>query len=512
MIKKFAFDPSDHNKTAGEVLDFLRQYIEKRRLNQNDINKIMLMSEESLMKLMMHCGEAGQVKLSVWRLPGTLDISMSMPGENFAGSGDQIVDTVTIDTDDNDAKSVIQNLLIHSFGDKVKYTYDRGVNKIRISAVKSPYVFLYQTLAAIAIAVVLGILSKSFLPESAYTALNSMVLEPIRDVFMKALMIVVAPIVFFSLVNSVSQFGSLSELGALGARTIFFFSVIKTIASATAVVLFYAVMWAGFPFSGVIHGGGEAVKAAEGSYTVLSMIINAVPRNFVEPFMKSDVLQLMVLGVLCGIAIGMAGQYSKYLTELFKACDEMFMKMTVILTRFIPLVVLCSIWSVVLTVGTGLLLELGGIVIIEIAGLLLIMSFDCLRVKYAGLSPLRFVKKCSRAMAHVFSTTSSNVSLPENMKAADEMGIPQRIYSLTLPLGVVFSKNGSIFYRAFTALLVALLFGIEVTFADVIAVVFTASVITLCNTRRARRSVHSVLRTACRTESSRPVNDLHHQH
>lgn len=114
-----------------------------------------------------------------------------------------------------------------------------------------------------------------------------------------------------------------------------------------------------------------------------------------------------------------------------------------------------------------------------LAGLVLIMFFDCLRVKWAGLSPMRFIRKYSRAMAHVFSTTSSNVSLPENMKSADEMGIPQKIYSLTLPLGVVFSNNGSIFYRALTALLVALLFGIKVNFADVIAVVFTASMITL---------------------------------
>lgn len=100
-------------------------------------------------------------------------------------------------------------------------------------------------------------------------------------------------------------------------------------------------------------------------------------------------------------------------------------------------------------------------------------------MKYVGLSPMRFIRKYSRAMAHVFSTTSSSISLPENMKSADAMGIPNRIYSLPLLLSVVFSKNESILYRSLTALLVALLFGIDVTFEDVIAVMFTASVITL---------------------------------
>ena len=354
MLRKFSFDPSNPDKTAAEILDTLRQSIAKYKLSQRDENKIISMSKESMLRLMAHSHETCSVKMSLRRLPGTLDISLSMQGEHF--DNDNEVSPVTLETDDDDAKSALEGLIMRSFADRVKYSHNRGMNKITISAVKSPYAFLYQTLSAIVLAVILGMLTKTFVPESAYTVLNANVLEPVRDVFMNALMIVVAPIVFFSLVNSVSQYGSISELGVLGVRTIFFFSVIKTIASATAVVIFYVMFYAGFPFSGVIESAGEAVKTAEGSYTVLSMIVNAVPKNFVEPFLRSNVLQLMILGVLCGIAIGMAGQYSKPLTELFRACDEMFMKMTVILTRFIPLVVLCSIWSVVLKVGTGLLL------------------------------------------------------------------------------------------------------------------------------------------------------------
>ena len=82
-------------------------------------------------------------------------------------------------------------------------------------------------------------------------------------------------------------------------------------------------------------------------------------------------------------------------------------------------------------------------------------------------------------MAHVFSTTSSSASLPENMKAAKGMGVPEKVYSLSLPLGVIFSKNGSIFYRATTALLIAQLFGIEVPAAGVVSLLVSSAVITL---------------------------------
>jgi Na+/H+-dicarboxylate symporter len=111
--------------------------------------------------------------------------------------------------------------------------------------------------------------------------------------------------------------------------------------------------------------------------------------------------------------------------------------------------------------------------------MVVLMLIDGLRLKVAGLSPRHFLQKYALAMAHVFSTTSSSASLPENMKAAKGMGVPEKVYSLALPLGVIFSKGGSIFYRATTALLVAQLFGVDVTAAGVLSLLLSASVITL---------------------------------
>ena len=102
-----------------------------------------------------------------------------------------------------------------------------------------------------------------------------------------------------------------------------------------------------------------------------------------------------------------------------------------------------------------------------------------MRLSIAGLSVTNFIRKYSPAMAHVFSTTSSVASLPENMKAAESLGIPQKIYSFVLPLGVIFSKNVSIFYRALTALFMAEVFGVEVHAGVVVSVLVSASIITL---------------------------------
>ena len=167
---------------------------------------------------------------------------------------------------------------------------------------------------------------------------------------------------------------------------------------------------------------------------------------------------------------------------LLRSFGEMFRKIASMLTGFVPVAVLCSIWSVVLTIGTKLLLSLAVIIAIAFTGLFILMCIDCLRLRLTGLSVSVFVRKYAPAMAHLLSTTSSSLSLPKNMEAADSLGVPQRIYSLSIPLGVVFSKNGSIFYRAVVSLFITQLYGINVSASALISLLFSAFVLPLTTT------------------------------
>jgi Na+/H+-dicarboxylate symporter len=255
--------------------------------------------------------------------------------------------------------------------------------------------------------------------------------------------------------------------------------LMEVIACALSAGVCFLTRLTGLPFaqSLSIGAGGAALEAT--TLSLRDFLVGIVPSNFLQPFLDSNMLQLMFLGVLCGIAVGEIGDYSKPLRDFIEACYELFMKITGILTQFIPIAVLCSIWSLVLTTGTDLLLSLVGVLAIVLCGMVALVCIDCIRLRLAGLSPRHFLKKYAPAMAHVFSTTSSSASLPENMKAAKSMGVPEKIDSLSLPLGVIFSKNGSIFYRATTSLLIAQLFGIEVSAAGIVPLLISASVITL---------------------------------
>jgi len=482
MIKTFDVDPANKMSAVGEALDSMQDYLSQLRMKPVEENRAMLMFEESLVSLMEYADPEHPQRITVKasRLLGTLTISLTVPGQEFPFSQKVMPLGFSLkEEEDDDQARVMRGLILQSFGSQLRYKHRDGKNTVRIEAQRSPYSFLYQTMSCLLAAVLLGVLCRLAIPQAAYMALNDMVLEPGRTIFLNALKIIVSPVVFFSLVISIAQFSNLSEVGKLGGRLMLLYLLMEVIACGLSAGVCFITKLTGLPFSQSlsIGAGGPALETT--TLSLKDFIMGIVPSNFLQPFVDSNMLQLMFLGVLCGIAVGEIGDYSKPLRDFFQACYELFMKMTAILTRFIPIAVLCSIWSLVLTTGTDLLFSLLGVLVIVFLGLVALVCIDGVRLRIAGLSPKHFLQKYAPAMAHVFSTTSSSASLPENMKAAKNMGAPEKIYSLSLPLGVIFSKNGSIFYRATTALLIAQLFGVEVSAAGVASLLITASVITL---------------------------------
>lgn len=482
MVMTFDVDPTNKIAAVREALDSMQSCLSQLRMKPVEENRAMLMFEESLVSLLEYADPEHPQRITVKtrRLFGTLTISLSVPGREYSFSEKVMHLDLSLDEEgEGDQARLIRGLILQSFGSKLQYRHRDGENTVRIEAQRSPYSFLYQTMTCLIAAVLLGVLCRLAVPQATYMALNDVVLEPGRTIFINALKIVISPIVFFSLVISVAQFSNLTEFGKLGSKFMLLYRCMEVIACVLSAGIYSLTRLTGLPFSGGLSIGAEGPALEAAAFTIQDFIVGIVPSNFFQPFLDSNMLQLMFLGVLCGIAVGEIGDYSKPLRDFIEACYELFIKMTGILTQFIPIAVLCSIWSLMLTTGTSLLLSLLGVLVIVFIGMAVLMCIDGIRLRIAGLSPMHFLRKYAPAMAYVFSTTSSSISLPENMKAAKGMGVPEKVYSLSLPLGVIFSKNGSIFYRATTALLIAQLFGIEVSAAGVVSLMITASVITL---------------------------------
>ena len=464
----------------GKALEMIEEKLNQYKLDRKDIAKSLLASEEVMHALLSHAEQAEHIYLSIRRVLDEVSIEIAVQGNEFPFEKELDFRTV-IDADEigPDTERAIRGMILRSFVDDLKYRCRAGVNTVRISVVRSKRAMLYRTLGAMVLAILLGFLAKGLIPESLYLPVNDNILVPIKTMYMNALKMIVAPVVFFSIVSCIGQFSDLSEMGRIGGKTIAMYGLTTVIATLLGTGVFY-LFRPGTAGSFIIETGNASVQAQAVDISLKEMIVNIVPDNFFLPFLEAEMMQLIFLAVLCGIAVGMIGKYSRMLSELFTACNELFLKITSLIIKFMPVAVFCSFLSMILKMGTEALVSILSILGTFAVAIVLMMAVYCLLIfAFAKLNPLQFFKKYAPTMAQVFSMGSSNAALPLNIEACKKLGVSQKVYSLSLPLGATMNMDGTCIYLSVFALALTRLCGIAIPPATLVSVLISIIVLSV---------------------------------
>ena len=463
----------------GQALDIIEEKLQKYKLSRKEIAKSILAAEEVVKALLEHGESASYLYLSVRRILDEISIEIAVEGREF--SFEKEIDLgEKLDAEDigPDTERTIRSMILKSLLGDLKYRHRAGMNTVRISVQKSKRIMLYRTLGAMFLAVIVGVLLKGFVSEALYLPLNDHLLVPVKTMFMNALKMVVAPVVFFSIVSCIGQFSDLSEMGKIGGKTIAFYLVTTFLSTAIGTGAFY--LFQPGAFGSFVADGGGIMETQTVDISIKDMIVNIVPSNFFKPFLEADMLQLIFLAVLCGVAVGMIGKYSRLLSSLFTACNELFLKITVLIIKLMPLAAFCSILSMILKTGTEALISILGIFgvfLVAIAGMMI--CYCLLMLLFAGLNPIPFCRKYAPTMAQVFSMGSSNASLPVNMDVCRKMGVSPKVYSLSLPLGATINMDGTCIYLSVFALALAKICGVAIPPAALLSVLISIIVLSL---------------------------------
>lgn len=463
-------------------LDAIEEQLTKYKLDKKKITKTMLAAEELMLSLLEHSDGNGDMQLSVRKILGDITIDISVPGQAYEFSEDlEFGISLDSDTISHETEITLRNIILKSFIDDIKYRNQRGRNKVRITVVKSPRALLYRTLGAMFLAIIIGVILKLLSFDTFNTMLDANLLTPIKTMFMNALKMIVTPVVFFSIVSCIGQFGNLSEMGKIGGKIVSFYLMTTFIATGLGIGVYFLFQPGNTSMANAVLADSSSITSQEMTVSLKDTIINIVPSNIVEPFLEADMLQLIFIAVLCGIAVGLIGSYSKLLTDIFEACNELFLKITVILVKFMPVAAFCSILSMILSTGPETLISILGIFGTFAFALILMMIVYCLlMIVIAGMNPIPFIKKYSPTMLQVFSMASSNAALPLNFEVCGKkLGISPKVYSLALPLGATINMDGTCIYLAVFALSLAHMYGIEITGAGILSIVISIIVLSI---------------------------------
>ncbi|MBQ7543822.1 MAG: dicarboxylate/amino acid:cation symporter [Synergistaceae bacterium] len=468
MKFKVTVNEADSRETLGQILTFVRESLASKKLETKEKNRAEILCEESLLSLMEHADFTKRkvIRVSIRKFFGDVIIELAVPGKEFDFAESINVPDVPDDEDDiaPDAEAAIRNLILSSYSHIIKYKHYQMYNVIRIKAFVSAYSMLYKTLGALLSAVIFGLAAEHIFSEDTIAYLNDNVLMLVQNIFLNSMKMCTIPVVFFSVMPSVADIGDVSGFRRSVGKLLACFLSIQVLAVALG---FGLVMLFGTGKGAYVTPASPAdIQGA--SFSMTDMLRNIIPENIVSPFLNSNTLQLIVLGVIVGIAA--SAKDAKLIRSSIRELNDVFMKIAEFFMKFIPIVVFCSVGSIVLTEDIRTLASLAGIFFTVILGFILLNAFYLFMIKSAAkLNPLRMFKKAVPAMITAFGTCSATSAIPDSMKAADDMGLLQKFSSFAVSIGASLNKNAFCLSLSVIVMSAANMYGIRLTWLQIIS-------------------------------------------
>ncbi|MBD5169569.1 MAG: dicarboxylate/amino acid:cation symporter [Oscillibacter sp.] len=328
---------------------------------------------------------------------------------------------------------------------------------------------------AIFICLILGIVLGLLIPGRLEFLLPA--IDLISGLYMNALKMMIYPLVFCSLVVGIHGIGSVSATGKIGAQTVLFYVCTTLLASLLGLFLPKALGLG----TGVTIEMMEADVAATQFTSLLDTVKNLIPANPVASFANGDMLQVLVFAVIVGITCLALGKKAEAFINLTYAVNEISVKIISVVMLFTPVGVLCSIASVVYANGTDTIVALGTVLIA-----LYLTFFLYALIVYGGIVKLlgkygvrQFFTKVMPAALNAFGTCSSSATLPISKRCADEMGVPNEISSLALPLGATINMDAVSILMSFMIVFFANACGVEVSFGMLAVVLLSNTLLSI---------------------------------
>jgi aerobic C4-dicarboxylate transport protein len=316
-----------------------------------------------------------------------------------------------------------------------------------------------QVLAGIILGVILGVVA----PEPAAA------MKPLGDGFIKLIKMLIGPIVFATITVGIARMGAMRDVGRIGIRTLVYFEVISTL----ALVIGLAVVNILQPGVGLHVDPATAppTAAAGAPTTTVEFLLNIIPTTVLDGFVRGDILQVLVVSLVFGVALLSQGDRAR---TLVSAIDQLSHTLFVIVGMIMRLAPIGAFGAMAFTVGrygVGSLLSLGKLMAgVYITCLFFILIVLGIVVRLAGLRLLALLRYIAEEILLVLGTSSSESALPRLMMKMEQLGCSKPVVGLVIPTGYSFNLDGTSIYMTMAAVFVAQASGLHLSLREQLSI------------------------------------------
>jgi Na+/H+-dicarboxylate symporter len=288
----------------------------------------------------------------------------------------------------------------------------------------------------------------------------------ITDVFLRLIKMIIAPLVFSTLVVGIAHMGDSTSVGRIGGKTMLWF-IGASLASLLLGMIMVNLLQPGVGLNLPLPDAGTSTNLKVSSLTLKEFVSHLVPKSIIEAMAQNEILQIVVFSIFTGVAVASLGERAKVVADFADQVAHVMLEITGYVMKAAPLAVFAAIASTVTTQGLGVLVTYGKFIIqfyVSLGILWLLLGLAGFLVLGPRVQSL--VRRMREPFLLAFSTASSEAAYPKILDQLQRFGVSKRIASFVLPMGYSFNLDGSMMYCTFATLFIAQAYGIELSFAQ----------------------------------------------
>lgn len=438
---------------------FIKQWMKQHRFSDKSILETELLFEALFQDMIdQGFGQDTILKIKAQRVFGEYNITLGFEGESYVPSMKQEQENISPEM-----------RIVQAYSDKVGYRYRLGYNRISIVVKRNYSSTLMSCSIAIVLALLISTLLHAFISNNELTSFDSMFIKPLIKQFANAMLMIGAPVTFFSLIKNLTDIYIVSEKSS-SARKL----QVKTIVTSLIAILLALVT--GITIA-IIMNSHQGLLGSTGSFasglSATEFIASLVPSSIFEPFETYMPFPIIIVALLLTYALCSIGEYFDSVHRFINVCLAVFSKMVTVVMFTLPFFCFLAVLSLLMVNGTSRILILLEYVLVVAVSLIVIAAFYLVRLLIGKVNVLTFVRHLPTLIWENFKINSAIDAVPFNVRyCSRKYGFNRKRLGEKLPILAQTNQDGNCFLIMLIAMIFIFMLGIEVSWLQIAGIGF----------------------------------------